>query len=56
VKGVITAYAAALVASALSLWFFGAFDDLPFHAGVACMVAVGLPASLGASAGRLLIQ
>jgi putative integral membrane protein (TIGR02587 family) len=53
--GTIVTYAIALVVSAAVLWFFGRFD----HALITCVaqtVVLGLAASLGASAGRLLLQ
>lgn len=56
VRGVITAYAVALVAAAASLWFFGRMDGQPLQAAVAQTAVLGLPAALGASAGRLLLQ
>jgi putative integral membrane protein (TIGR02587 family) len=49
-------YAVALVASALILWFFGRFDGASLATGLAETVVLGVPASLGASAGRLLLQ
>lgn len=55
-RGVITTYAVALVASASSLWFFGKMDDKPFHIVIAQAVILSVPAVLGASAGRLLLQ
>lgn len=54
--GTIMMYAVALTASAFMLWFFGRFDGLALRPAVAEMVVLGFPASLGASAGRLLIQ
>ena len=55
-RGVVTTYAVALVASASSLWFFGKMDDKPPHIVIAQTVILGVPAVLGASAGRLLLQ
>ncbi|HEX7830691.1 MAG TPA: DUF2391 family protein [Thermoanaerobaculia bacterium] len=46
----------ALAASALILWFFGRFDGQALDVIVAEIVVLGLPATLGASAGRLLMQ
>jgi putative integral membrane protein (TIGR02587 family) len=54
--GSVITYAVALVASALILWFFGRFDG---HTPTLCLaqtVVLGVPATLGASAGRLLLQ
>jgi len=56
IRGIVTTYAVALVASASSLYFFGKFDDQPFYIIVAQTVVLGVPAVLGASAGRLLLQ
>lgn len=55
-RGIITTYAVALVASAGSLWFFGKLDGEPFSQCLGQIVVLGLPAVLGASAGRLLLQ
>ena len=55
-RGVVTTYAVALVASAGCLYLFGSLDDQPWTLGIAMTVVVGLPAALGASAGRLLLQ
>ncbi|HSF40818.1 MAG TPA: TIGR02587 family membrane protein [Thermoanaerobaculia bacterium] len=49
-------YAVALVASAFILWFFGRFDGMPASMCAAQMIVLGVAASLGASAGRLLLQ
>lgn len=49
-------YAVALVASALLLWFFGRFDGAAADICARQVVVLGLPAALGASAGRLLLQ
>lgn len=49
-------YAVALIASAFILWFFGRFANVSFDVGLAQTVTLGLPATLGASAGRLLIK
>ncbi|HEX7808115.1 MAG TPA: TIGR02587 family membrane protein [Thermoanaerobaculia bacterium] len=54
--GTIITYAIALAASALILWFFGRFDGQALDVIVAEIVVLGLPATLGASAGRLLMQ
>jgi putative integral membrane protein (TIGR02587 family) len=55
-SGSIITYAVALVASAMILWFFGRFDDATLEMCVSQTVVLGLPATLGASAGRLLLQ
>lgn len=54
--GAVVTYAIALVASGAILWFFGRFDGI---APIACLsqtIVLGLAATLGASAGRLLLQ
>jgi putative integral membrane protein (TIGR02587 family) len=56
VVGTIITYAVALTASALILWFFGRFDQQALVTCVAQTVVLGVAASLGASAGRLLLQ
>ncbi len=55
-RGIFTTYAVALLASAGSLWFFGKLDGEPFFQCLSMTVILGLPAVLGASAGRLLLQ
>ncbi len=54
--GIVTTYAVSLVASALMLWFFGQLAGAGLQVIVAETVVLAFPASLGASAGRLLIQ
>ncbi len=54
--GVLIMYAIALASSGFMLWFFGRFEGLALHAMVAETVVLSFPATLGASAGRLLIQ
>lgn len=49
-------YAVALAASAFILWFFGRFDGMPVSMCAAQTVVLGVAASLGSSAGRLLLQ
>lgn len=49
-------YAVALVASAFILWFFGRFHGMPVSMCAAQTIVLGVAASLGASAGRLLLQ
>ncbi len=54
--GSVLTYAIALSASALILWFFGRFDGVTIYTALAQTVALGLAGTLGASAGRLLLQ
>jgi putative integral membrane protein (TIGR02587 family) len=54
--GAIVTYAIALVAAAAILWFFGRFDDTTLFICLAQTVVLGLASTLGASAGRLLLQ
>lgn len=56
IRGVISTYAVALVASLGALWFFGKLDGQPPAIILAQTVVLGFPAVLGASAGRLLLQ
>lgn len=56
VRGAVVTYAVALVSSAMILWLFGRFDNMPSGALIGQTVALGLPSVLGASAGRLLLQ
>ena len=53
--GTVVTYAVALMISAALLWFFGRFDEALITC-VAQIVVLGLAATLGASAGRLLLQ
>ena len=55
IVGTVVTYAVALVISAAVLWFFGRFDEALITC-VAQTVVLGLAATLGASAGRLLLQ
>lgn len=55
-RALVTTYAAALAGSAGCLFFFGRLDAQPVSLGIAMTVVVGVPAALGASAGRLLLQ
>lgn len=55
-RGTIITYAIALGASAVILWFFGRFDDQAASIVISEIVVLGFPATLGASAGRLLLQ
>ena len=54
--GTVVTYAVALAASAAILLFFGRFDGQAWAACVAQTVVLGVAATLGASAGRLLLQ
>ena len=56
VIGTAVTYAVALAVSAAVLWFFGRMDEVTLHTAVAQTVVLGLAATLGASAGRLLLQ
>lgn len=55
-RGTFITYAVALVASAFILWFFGRFDGQAMDLRISQIIVLGLPATLGASAGRLLLQ
>jgi len=54
--GSVLTYAIALSASALILWFFGRFDGVTMYTALAQTVALGFAGTIGASAGRLLLQ
>lgn len=54
--GTLIMYAIALGCSAFMLWFFGRFTHVSLDGMIAQTIVLGFPASLGASAGRLLIQ
>lgn len=54
--GLVTSYAAALVASTMMLWFFDRLEADATWTNLSLIVVLGFPAMLGASAGRLLIQ
>jgi putative integral membrane protein (TIGR02587 family) len=56
VVGTIITYAVALVISGAVLWFFGRMDDVTMNTAAAQVIVLGLAATLGASAGRLLLQ
>ena len=56
VVGTVITYAVALVVSAAVLWFFGRMDDVTMNTAAAQVIVLGLAATLGASAGRLLLQ
>lgn len=54
--GAIIMYAIALVSSAVLLWFFGQFEDQGAITILSEIVVLGVVSTLGASAGRLLLQ
>lgn len=54
--GTVVTYAIALAVSASVLWFFGRLDDATMTTVVAQTIVLGFAATLGASAGRLLLQ
>ena len=54
--GTVVTYAVALAVSAAVLYFFGRFEGQALAACVAQTVVLGVAATLGASAGRLLLQ
>ncbi|MBA2305904.1 MAG: TIGR02587 family membrane protein [Acidobacteria bacterium] len=56
IHGTAITYAAALIASAGILWFFGRFHQHALALGVAQCVVLGFVGTLGASAGRLLLR
>ena len=56
VQGTSISYAVALLVSAAVLWLFGRFDGAALSVALNQIVIVGLPAALGASAGRLLLS
>ncbi len=56
VFALVTSYCAALLASALMLWFFQRLEDVPLVIAISQVIVLAFPAMLGASAGRLLIQ
>lgn len=55
VLGTIVTYAIAIVTAAIILWFFGRFDGVAREIAVRQAVVLAFPATLGASAGRLLL-
>ncbi len=55
-RGTAITYGIALLASAAILWFFGRFTGTAFGVALAETIVLGVPAVLGASAGRLLLQ
>lgn len=56
VFGAVITYAIALFASAAILWFYGRFDGIAPTICLSETIVLGLSATLGASAGRLLLQ
>ena len=54
--GAVITYAIALLVSAAILWVFGRFDDTSAIVCLSETVVLGLASTLGASAGRLLLQ
>jgi len=56
IRGVTATYAISLVSSGALLWFFGKLDGEGFGQSLAATVVLALPAVMGASAGRLLLQ
>ena len=55
-RAAVVTYAIALVSAAMILWLFGRFDHVHLAAVVGQTVALGLASTLGATAGRLLLQ
>lgn len=55
-QGTVITYAVGLLASAAILWLFGRFDGVGLSAAVGETVALAVASTLGASAGRLLLQ
>jgi putative integral membrane protein (TIGR02587 family) len=55
-RGVVITYAVGLVTSAAILWLFGRFDGVGPAAVVGQCVALAVASTIGASAGRLLLQ
>jgi len=54
--GTFATYLVSIGASAALLWFFGRFDECGPTFCLAQTIVLGLPAAIGASAGRLLLQ
>jgi putative integral membrane protein (TIGR02587 family) len=55
-RGTVITYAVGLLASAVILWLFGRFDGMGAEAIAGQTVALGVASTIGASAGRLLLQ
>lgn len=56
VTGSVLSYTISFLVSAAILYFFGRLDDMPLAFCLSQTVVLAFPASLGASAGRLLVQ
>ena len=56
ILGTTATYAIALVASAIILWFFGRFSGTAPEIAIREIVVLAFPATLGASAGKLLLS
>lgn len=54
--GIFLTYSIALIASGLILWFFGRFDGVSLLTALSQTIVLAVAATLGASAGRLLLQ
>ncbi len=54
--GTVVTYAVALTVSALILWFFGRFEGCSLAVSLGQVIVLGVAATLGSSAGRLLLQ
>ncbi len=55
-QGSAITYAVALLASAATLWFFGRLEGQDAMLSVSQTIVLGMPASLGAAVGRLLLR
>lgn len=55
-RGIVDTYAVSLVCAGLVLWLFGRLDGIGFPAAVGQIVALGVVATVGAAAGRMLLQ
>lgn len=55
IHSTVAGYIVALAVSGYVLWCFGRFDGTSIEAGAAAVVVLGLPASLGAAAARLIL-
>lgn len=54
--GSVVSYNLSFFVAAVILWFFGRFDGMPLAFCISQTVVLAFPASLGGSAGRLLVQ
>lgn len=52
----VTVYLIALLVAYLFLWFYGTTKGITFHTILGQIIVLGVPATLGASAGRLLLS